>query len=151
MKEALAIPYETYSSPESLPTSDRELADKAREAAGNSYAPYSGYRVGAAARLESGRIITAANQESQAFPSGLCAERILLYSHMAHSPEDRITAMAIASVPGERECRPCGGCRQVMADVSRRQGLSYRVIMAGDRSATVVNGPEALLPFPFEF
>lgn len=150
MKKELSIDYEKYTTAESLPAIDKELAERAREAAANSYAPYSGYRVGAAARLESGRIITAANQESEVFPEGLCAERILLFSHMAQEPGDRITAMAIASVPGERECRPCGACRQVMTEVSRRQNSPYRVIMVGDHTATVVNDPATLLPFPFE-
>lgn len=150
MEKTLTTHYDTYSSYESLPDDDRELVETARRAASNSFAPYSHYRVGAAARLESGRIVTAANQESEVFPAGLCAERILLFSHMATSPEDRITGMAIASVPGDKECRPCGGCRQVMVDVCRRQGAPYRIIMAGDNSATAVDSPEALLPFPFE-
>lgn len=149
MEKELAIPYNRYSS-DTLPSDDRELIECARRSASHSFAPYSGYRVGAAARLESGRIITAANQESEVFPAGLCAERILLFSHLASSPQEKITAMAVAAVPGDRECRPCGGCRQVMVDVCRRQGAPYRIIMAGDNSATVVDSPEVLLPFPFE-
>ena len=111
--------------------------------------PFSGYRVGAAARLASGRIITAANQESEVFPAGLCAERVLLFSHLATDPEDRITALAIASVPDDTECCPCGGCRQVMLDTMRRQGTPFRIIMSSEQSATVVDSPACLMPFPF--
>lgn len=125
------------------------LIEEARKAAQGAYAPFSGYRVGAAARLASGRIITAANQESEVFPAGLCAERVLLFSHLATDPEDRITALAIASVPDDTECCPCGGCRQVMLDTMRRQGTPFRIIMSSGQSATVVDSPACLMPFPF--
>ncbi len=51
----------------------------AAEAAENAYAPYSNYKVGAAIRLKSGKIVTANNQENAAYPSGLCAERVALF------------------------------------------------------------------------
>ena len=96
-----------------------------------------------------GPITPAANQESEVFPAGLCAERVLLFSHLATDPEDRITALAIASVPDDTECCPCGGCRQVMLDTMRRQGTPFRIIMSSGQSATVVDSPACLMPFPF--
>jgi len=57
--------------------------------------------------------------------------------------------LAIASNPSERECYPCGQCRQVMVDVERRQGSPMRVIMSGNGSASVVPTATALLPFTF--
>ena len=59
---------------EELSEADRELIDKAKEATQTSYAPFSKFCVGAAARLSDGRIVTGSNQENAAFPSSLCAE-----------------------------------------------------------------------------
>ena len=149
MKHKQILEYETFPLTE-LSAEDAELTRAAKRALEKSYSPYSGYRVGASARLESGRIITATNQESAVFPAGLCAERILLYAHMASEPDDRIVAMAVIASDPQHECRPCGECRQVMVDVEERQGRPYRIIMCCDNSATIVDSPTVLLPFPFE-
>ena len=138
MEKQYTFPYRQYTLPDGATPEERLLIEEARKAAQGAYAPFSGYRVGAAARLASGRIITAANQESEVFPAGLCAERVLLFSHLATDPEDRIT-----------ECCPCGGCRQVMLDTMRRQGTPFRIIMSSGQSATVVDSPACLMPFPF--
>ena len=119
------------------------------EATTQAYAPFSGFKVGAAARLRSGEIITAANCESEVFPSGLCAERSLLYHYATNHADNPIEAMAIASNPSERECYPCGACRQVMLDTENRQQSPIRIIMAGGSTATVVNSAKDLLPFTF--
>ena len=52
-----------------------EILDSAMNAAKNAYAPYSQFKVGAALRLTSGKIVNGANVENAAFPSGICAER----------------------------------------------------------------------------
>ena len=119
------------------------------EATQQAYAPFSGFKVGAAARLRSGEIITAANCESEVFPSGLCAERSLLYHYATNHADNPIEAMAIASNPSERECYPCGACRQVMLDTENRQQSPIRIIMAGGGTATVVKSAKDLLPFTF--
>lgn len=53
---------------------DERLMLAAREAAAKAYAPYSKFRVGAAALLDNGEVVAASNQENAAYPSGLCAE-----------------------------------------------------------------------------
>ncbi len=150
MEKEYKFDYESYEARAALPDADSELAEKAFEACGLAYAPYSKFRVGAAARLRSGLIISGANQESEVFPAGLCAERTLLFNWMTHHADDPIEAIAIASIPGERECYPCGQCRQVLLDAERRQGSHMRVIMCSDRSASVVGSVKELLPFQFE-
>ena len=120
MAQTINISYEHYTL-DTLPTSDSELVKAAFEATQQAYAPFSGFKVGAAARLRSGEIITAANCESEVFPSGLCAERSLLYHYATNHADNPIEAMAIASNPSERECYPCGACRQVMLDTENRQ------------------------------
>ena len=150
MKQQKEIIYEQFDSYEALSAEDRALVEAATEATQWAYAPYSNFRVGAAARLLSGEIITAANCESEVFPSGMCAERSLLYFHASNHPDNAITELAIASSPSERECYPCGACRQALLDAETRQGRPMRIIMAGGGRATVVDSAESLLPFTFK-
>ena len=148
MEKTINISYEHYTL-DTLPTADSELTKAAFEATAQAYAPFSGFKVGAAARLSSGKILSAANCESEVFPSGMCAERSLLYFLQTNHPDDAIVAIAIASSPDEHECYPCGGCRQALLDAQRRQQSPIRIIMGSGTSASVVDSAEILLPFSF--
>ena len=150
MKKTLDISYEHYASIAELEELDRSLVAEAEEATKTANAPYSNFHVGAAVRLKSGRTLHASNFESEVYPAGLCAERSLLFYVEANYANDSIEALAIASVPSERECYPCGQCRQVIVDVERRQKSAIRVIMSGAGTATVVDSAEKLLPFTFK-
>ena len=150
MKKTLDISYEHYASIAELEELDRSLVADAEEATKTANAPYSNFHVGAAVRLKSGRTLHASNFESEVYPAGLCAERSLLFYVEANYANDPIEALAIASVPSERECYPCGQCRQVIVDVERRQKSAIRVIMSGAGTATVVDSAEKLLPFTFK-
>ena len=147
MEKTFRCDYARYDSPAQMPEEDRQLIDEALRATERAYAPYSHFRVGAAARLRSGRIVRGSNQESEVFPAGICAERSLLFHTLAEHPDDPIEALAIASSPSERECYPCGQCRQVLLDAERRQGSPMRIIMYGGGTATAVDSAELLLPF----
>ena len=149
MTNKINISYE-HCSIEELSSAEQEVVQAAFGATSKAYAPFSGFKVGAAIRLRSGKILTAANCESEVFPSGLCAERSLLYSYATNHADDVIELMAIASDPSERECYPCGACRQVMLDAERRQQSPIRIIMAGGGTASVVESAEVLLPFTFK-
>ena len=149
MTNKINISYE-HCSIEELSPAEQEVVQAAFGATSKAYAPFSGFKVGAALRLRSGKILTAANCESEVFPSGLCAERSLLYSYATNHADDVIELMAIASDPSERECYPCGACRQVMLDAERRQQSPIRIIMAGGGTASVVESAEVLLPFTFK-
>lgn len=150
MKRTMDISYEHYANLEELPEADRTLVAEAMEATANANAPYSNFHVGAAVRLRSGNTYHASNFESEVFPAGLCAERSLLFYIEANYANDPIESLAIASNPSERECYPCGQCRQVIVDVERRQKSPIRVIMSGANSATIVDSAEKLLPFTFK-
>ena len=150
MEKTLAITYHHFDSLESLPKADKELVQAARKATEKAFAPYSDFRVGAAALLRSGEVVSAANCESEVYPSGLCAERVLLYHLQINHADDPIVAFAIASVPAERECYPCGSCRQTLLDAQKRQQSPIRIIMSSADSATVVDSAEELLPFSFK-
>lgn len=149
MEKQFTFAYEQYASVAELSAEDRALVEAAVAATERAYAPYSHFHVGAAARLASGRILMGSNSESEVFPAGLCAERSLLFYAQANYADDPIVSLAIASNPSERECYPCGQCRQVLVDVERRQKSPMRVIMFGGGTASVVKSAELLLPFTF--
>ncbi len=62
---------------------NNELYERAREAAGAAYAPYSGFHVGAAVVADDGRIFTGCNVENAAYGSAICAEGNAISSAVA--------------------------------------------------------------------
>jgi cytidine deaminase len=90
------------------------LLDAARAARENAYAPYSGYRVGAAILSADGEIFCGANVENAAYPAGICAERAAL-SAAVTAGKRKFTALALW---GEAGITPCGLCRQALAEFS---------------------------------
>ena len=150
MEKRVEINYRHYASLDEMPSDERTLVVEAQQALKKAWAKYSNFKVGAAIRLRSGKILHGANSESEVFPSGICAERSVLYYAEANHASDPVVALAIASDPSERECYPCGGCRQVILDVERRQGRAIRLIMSGNGTASIVETAQALLPFTFQ-
>ena len=136
-----------------LSQSDRELVSAAMEATKGSYAPYSKFRVGAAARLANGLVFTGANQENAAYPSGLCAERTTLFAANAQYPDQPVLALEIAARKGNRfmptPISPCGACRQVISGVEDRFGHPVRILLYGTEGIYECNGIDALLPLRF--
>ena len=93
-----------------------ELFEQARDAARNSYSPYSGFKVGAALRLAGGEIVTGTNVENASYGLTICAERSALVRAVAQfGPEIRVAAVAIANL-NSAASSPCGACRQVLAE-----------------------------------
>ena len=150
MEKSFELKYIKADHIEDLPVADRELIAEAQKATELAYAKYSGFKVGAAVRLQSGKILHAANSESEVFPSGLCAERSLLYFYQSNYYPEPIQTLAIVSDPSPRECYPCGACRQVILDVENRQQSPIRIIMWGAGTASVVGSAKDLLPFTFK-
>ena len=148
MTNKINISYE-HCSIDELSPAEQEVVQAAFGATSKAYAPFSGFKVGAAIRLRSGKILTAANCESEVFPSGLCAERSLLYNYATNHAEDVIELMAIASDPSERECYPCGACRQVMLETEHRFGKPMQVILYGEDMCYVFDSAADLLPLNF--
>lgn len=92
------------------------LLQAAREAARNSYSPYSRFRVGAALRLADGEIVTGTNVENVSYGLTICAERSAVVRAVAQfGPEIRIEAVAVANL-NDAASPPCGACRQVLAE-----------------------------------
>lgn len=86
----------------------------ARQAFDNAYAPYSGFKVGAALRSSSGAIYCGANVENAAYPVGNCAEASAIAAMIAAGEREIAEAAVVAA--GDRLCTPCGGCRQRLAE-----------------------------------
>jgi homotetrameric cytidine deaminase len=110
----------------------------------NAYAPYSGFKVGAALRAPNGALYTGANVENAAYPQSQCAEASALGALVAAGE----TAFVAAAVVAERIdiCPPCGGCRQRLAELG---GLETPVHLGrpGGPHRTVTIGE--LLPLSF--
>ena len=139
-----------------LSESDRQLVDAAKEATFTSYAPYSKFNVGAAARLSDGTIVTGSNQENAAYPSGLCAERTTLFYAGAHYPDKAVVALAVAARSESgytaTPIPPCGACRQVIIETEKRhKAAPIRTLLYGDKGTYVIEGGAgALLPIQFD-
>jgi homotetrameric cytidine deaminase len=94
----------------------RPLLEAARQVALHAYAPYSGFRVGAALQLVSGEVVTGTNVENVSYGLTICAERAALFRAIAqYGPQIRIRACAIVN-RNEAPSPPCGACRQVLAE-----------------------------------
>ena len=92
-----------------------ELLALARRAAEKAYAPYSGFRVGAAVLADDGSVYTGANVENAAYPSSSCAEATAV-AHAASEGMRKIIAAAVACIDAEsvEGAYPCGRCRQIL-------------------------------------
>ena len=91
------------------------IAVKAREMA---YAPYSGFRVGAALLGKSGKVYTGCNVENASYSPTNCAERTAVFKAVSEG-EREFSAIAIVGGMGEQIsefCAPCGVCRQVLSE-----------------------------------
>lgn len=136
-----------------LPENDRNLLLEARKITAFAYAPYSGFHVGAAVLLGNGKVVTGNNQENSAFPSSLCAERVALFYANANFPDSEVKTIAISAAKNgilvNDPIKPCGSCRQTMAEVEVRFESPIRIILDGQDSILVLNGVESLLPLSF--
>jgi cytidine deaminase len=137
-----------------LDQESKYLAHKAKEACNHAHAPYSKFTVGAALILEDGTLITGANYENAAYPSGMCAERVALYAASAQHPDKRIMkVVVVAKRKNAKELTPatsCGPCRQVLVEFEATQKKPIEVVMQGDNNIWI-KAPTAasLLPFCF--
>ncbi len=89
------------------------LRAAADEAGRTAHAPYSGFRVGAAALVDDGRVVTGCNVENASYGLTLCAECGLV-SALHATGGGRLVAFACRHVDGGRLLMPCGRCRQLL-------------------------------------
>lgn len=147
--KTIKFDYTSYGSLEELSKEDKIAVDFARKACENSYSPYSDFKVGSVVVFNDGEMISGANQESEVFPSTMCAERVLLYHIMSNFAMKKVITLVIYGNSSSIPCSPCGACRQVIDDLQKRQNSVIRVIMCSNRSAILVENSNDLLPFSF--
>jgi cytidine deaminase len=146
--------YQEFASSSELSPEDRAMLELARNATATSHAPYSCYHVGAAVRLANGQIFTGSNQENMAFPAGLCAERVAVYTAAAAFPEIPVAVLAITAKADafavNEPVTPCGMCRQSIVEYEIKFGHKIRIILGGETGKVfIVNGMSTLLPLTF--
>ena len=122
------------------------LITAARAARDQAYAPYSGFKVGAAALTKDGRVFPGCNVENASYGLCNCAERTALFSAIAAGcrPGD-VTHMAVIG-DCDTPISPCGACRQVMIELG---GPTLVVLRANLRGDMVQTTAAALLPEAF--
>lgn len=137
-----------------LSADDRTLVDAARQATSRAYSPYSKFSVGAAILLSNGEIITGANQENVAYPSGTCAERTACFYAHSRYPEATFNAIAIAArgTNGEElthPISPCGSCRQALLEYETLARHNVKVLLVGQNDIYILPSLRSLLPLAF--
>lgn len=153
-KETHCFEYSVFPGREDLSGPDGRLMDAAIAAREKAYAPYSGFRVGAALLLANGQVVTGNNQENASFPSGLCAERVAVYQAGASFPGVALEAIAISAASDKvlvsGPVAPCGNCRQAIAEYEQRQDRGIRILFAGMEGPVILcHSLSDLLPFGF--
>ncbi|MDD3966578.1 MAG: cytidine deaminase, partial [Candidatus Marinimicrobia bacterium] len=91
----------------------KALLAAAQKVRNEAYAPYSGFRVGAAVLSKDGSIVSGINMENSSYGLSVCAERNTLAAAVAQGKHD-FEAIAVVSEGG---VTPCGACRQVIYDI----------------------------------
>jgi len=121
---------------------DLALLAFAREVQEKAYAPYSGFRVGAAV-FAGGEIFQGVNVENAAHSVTVCAERAALVAAVSAGFTD-IDAVAVVG-DSEAPTVPCGECRQALAEFNPEM----RVVMGGRTDEVLVMSLDELLPEAF--
>ncbi len=121
------------------------LIEEAYEAKKQSYAPYSGFHVGAALLALDGEIYRGCNIENAAYSPTNCAERTAFFKAVS---EGKREFAAIAIVGDKREfLAPCGVCRQVMSEFC--DAKQFKIILASSKTEYEIYTLEELLPQSF--
>src|SRR3712207_2211509 len=121
-----------------------ELFEAAKKVQEQAYAPYSGFRVGAAVRAEGGGVYAGCNVENAAYPQGACAETAAIAAMIA-AGKRRIAEILILG-DGEALVTPCGGCRQRIREFADGATPVHVAGPAGVRRTFTL---DELLPFSF--
>lgn len=120
-----------------------EIINRALEARSRfAYAPYSGYKVGAALLSVSGEIYHGVNVENAAYSTSICAERTAVFKAVSNG-ELAFSAIVVATENGGS---PCGACRQVLSEF----GLETLVLLVNSQGeVTLETTVGELLPEAF--
>ena len=121
---------------------DAELYRIAEQARENAYAPFSGFRVGAALEAADGTVYTGVNVENSSYGATICAERAAFVKAISEGAREfRSIAISAGDVPS----LPCGICRQVLHELMNPDTPIY----LANRTETRVVTPQEILPDVF--
>ncbi len=118
-----------------------ELIERASQAQSKAYAPYSGFKVGAAILTEDGEIYSGCNVENSSYGLTICAERVALFKAVS-AGKQKFKQLAIFS---DRLAYPCGACLQALAEFSP----GMEVCLASSQGELKRFNLKDLLPQPF--
>ena len=125
-----------------------ELIRLAKDAMQHAYAPYSGFKVGAALLTADGKVYPGCNIENAAYGPSNCAERTAIFKAVSEG-EREFAAIAIVGGPRgplTEYCSPCGVCRQVMQEFC---GPDFMIYMGRADDSFVAVRLEDFLPYGF--
>ncbi|HCA56652.1 MAG TPA: cytidine deaminase [Blastocatellia bacterium] len=121
-----------------------KLLSAARECRERAFAPYSGFRVGAAVEADDGTIFAGCNVESASYGLTMCAERVAIFSAVA-AGRKRIKRISVVAESDELTA-PCGACRQVIWEF----GGDIPVLIVNTNGESVERQMSELLPMAFD-
>jgi len=122
-----------------------QLLAEARAAQPNAHCPVSRFPVGAAVLASDGRIFRGVNVENASYGLTVCAERNAVGAAVAAGVRALRAVAVVTNL--EDPARPCGACRQVLAEF----GTAMTVVLGGRSGKRVLTSLDRLLPEPFTF
>jgi cytidine deaminase len=127
---------------------DKDLVLTAFDAMKMAYAPYSGYKVGAALLGASGKVYTGCNIENAAYGPTNCAERTAFFKAVSGGEREFTKIAVVGGKEGNAEefCTPCGVCRQVMLEFCNRDSF---LVIFGKKDGFETHTLAELTPFSF--
>ena len=91
---------------------ERQMIGAAEEARERAFAPFSGFKVGAALELSDGEIVTGCNIENASYGLTMCAERVAIFKAVSEGKRDFVRIAVVADT--DDLTPPCGACRQII-------------------------------------
>lgn len=128
---------------------NNELLQLAVSAGNKAYAPYSGFKVGAALLCKDGDVFCGCNVENASFGVTCCAERTALLKAVSEGKRE-FSKIAVVGGKGNdlsAPCPPCGICRQALSEFC---GDDFEIITVKDRESISVYRLSQLLPVSFK-
>ena len=156
MKEIkLCSNFRVYDSVDELSDQTKNLFKEAILIRKSAYSAYSNFSVGASVLLENGEVLSGSNQENSSYPSGLCAERTVLFYANSKYPNTKIKEIVVVAGSNEKineiPVAPCGACRQVISEYETKQNSNIGLYFMGEKGKIVyTDSVNNLLPFKFD-
>ena len=127
---------------------DKELIIAAFNAMEKAYAPYSGYKVGAALLCKNGKLFTGCNIENASYTPTVCAERTAFFKAVSEGEREFEKIAVVGGKDGNvtDTFMPCGVCRQVMTEFCK---ADFTVLVAKSADEYCSFTLEQLLPHSF--